>query len=368
MTSRPYRPKVLIAGVTGLVGFAAARRFARDADYDVVGVSRRRPAGLAHVEHISVDLTERNACAEVFGPMDDVTHLVYAALYEMPGLISGWRHTEQIETNHAMFSNLLDPLLDAAPVEHVSLLQGTKAYGAHVEPMVVPAREHQPRHDHENFYWRQEDELRARQDEAGFSFTIWRPQVIFGRALGANMNPIPALGTYAAVLRAQGRPLDYPGGTPMLSEAVDADLLADAIHWGTTSPGARDQTFNITNGDVFSLRNAWPAIADAFGMDVGDDVPMATSAQMAELEPLWHEVHDRFDLTSPRELAAFVGQSFIYLDMLTAVGMTEPLPPALVSTIKLRTAGYGGCVDTEDMFRRLIGDHQRIGWLPPRDW
>ena len=38
----------------------------------------------------------------------------------------------------------------------------------------------------------------------------------------------------------------------------------------------------------------------------------------------------------------------------------------LVSTIKLRQAGFGDCVDTEDMFRRLVSRLQERHLLPPR--
>jgi hypothetical protein len=37
-----------------------------------------------------------------------------------------------------------------------------------------------------------------------------------------------------------------------------------------------------------------------------------------------------------------------------ATGATRPPQPALVSTIKLRQAGFSGCVDTEQMFRELL--------------
>src|SRR4051812_15571822 len=262
--------RVLVAGVSGLVGYAAARRFARDPRWDVVGVARRQPAGLQHVELVSVDLTDRAACQATFSAMTNVTHVVYAALYEKPGLFPGWYERDQMETNLAMLQNLLDPLLAASPVEHISLLQGTKAYGAHVEPMKVPGRERNPRHQHDNFYWLQEDDLLGRQQQAGFSWTILRPVVIFGDALGSNMNPIPALGVYAAVLRASGLPLHYPGGCSMITEAVDADLVADVLAWAATSPAGRDQVFNVTNGDVFTMENVWPVLADAYGMAVGD--------------------------------------------------------------------------------------------------
>jgi nucleoside-diphosphate-sugar epimerase len=363
------RKKVLVAGVSGLVGSAAARRFAADPDFDVVGVARRRPEGLEGVELVAVDLLDRDACAEALTGHADVTHVVYAALYEMPGLLTGWRDRHQMDTNLAMLRNLFDPLVQAAPgLEHVSLLQGTKAYGAHVEPMRVPGREREPRHLHENFYWLQEDDVRGRQADGSWGLTVWRPVFIFGESLGSHMNAVPALGVYAALQRAAGLPLDWPGGVAPLVEAVDADLLADALHWGATAPQARDETFNVTNGDVFTLRNVWPALADAFGMEVGADVPRSLGAELPGRSAEWAALVDRFGLRAPKDLGAFVGQSFIYADVLSGFGLTAPSPPALLSTIKLRQAGFSACLDTEDMFRDLVERHQAKGLLPPRSW
>jgi nucleoside-diphosphate-sugar epimerase len=103
-------------------------------------------------EHLSVDLTDREACVDVFSRMSDVTHVVYAALYEKPGLIKGWFERDQMETNLTMLKNLFDPLEAAAQLEHVTLMQGTKAYGVHHGAFEVPAKERNPRHQHENFY------------------------------------------------------------------------------------------------------------------------------------------------------------------------------------------------------------------------
>ncbi|HTL26854.1 MAG TPA: NAD-dependent epimerase/dehydratase family protein, partial [Burkholderiales bacterium] len=91
--------KVLIAGASGLVGYAAARHFSTLPGWQVVGISRRVPDGLERVQIVPVDLLDVAKCAAVFGGMDDVTHLVYAALYEKPGLIAGWRERDQMETN-----------------------------------------------------------------------------------------------------------------------------------------------------------------------------------------------------------------------------------------------------------------------------
>ena len=46
-------------------------------------------------------------------------------------LIRGWRERDQMETNLLMLRNLLDPLCAlTSGLRHISLLQGTKAYGA----------------------------------------------------------------------------------------------------------------------------------------------------------------------------------------------------------------------------------------------
>ena len=61
-----------------------------------------------------------------------------------------------------------------------------------------------------------------------------------------------------------------------------------------------------------------------------------------------------------------MGQSFLYAEMLLGYGLQQPSPPSLVSTVKIRQAGFTECMDTEDMFRKWIAHFQRTGLLPPR--
>jgi nucleoside-diphosphate-sugar epimerase len=271
-----------------------------------------------------------------------------------------------------MLAAVLDPLVEVADgLRHVTLLQGTKAYGVHLGlPTPVPAKERAPRVEHPNFYFDQEDHLRAVQRRAGGSFatTILRPQVVYGESLGSPMNLIPAIGAYAALRREDGLPLAFPGGAARVSEAVDADLLARVIDWAGRSPTARDEVFNVTNGDVFSWRSVWPAIADALGMAVGPDEPQRLAESMPARAGDWVALVRRHGLAAPEDLAAFVGQSFTYADMLFGAGTdpaANPPLPALVSTVKLRRAGFADCVDTEDMFRRLFARMQQRRLLPP---
>ena len=168
-----------------------------------------------------------------------------------------------MQRNLTMFTNTIDPLLDVGHLRHVSLLQGTKAYGVHLGPQSIPCKEDRPRVEHDNFYFWQEDALRERADARGFGFTVVRPQIVFGDSIGSPMNVIPVLGAYGALLRERGLPLAWPGGVAHVSEAIDADLLADVLVWAATNDEARDETFNVANGDVFVWQEVWPAIADA---------------------------------------------------------------------------------------------------------
>src|SRR4051812_49286861 len=204
------RKQVLIAGASGLVGYAAIRVFGADPDCDVIALSRRTPDVTHGARFLPLDLTDATACEQLAASVPGVTHLVYAALYERPGLVAGWQEREQIETNERMFRNLLDPLeRHATGLKHVTLLQGTKAYGVHVRPLAVPARENRSEmHEQPNFYWNQENHLRALQPGKDWTWSILRPVLIVGYSIGSAMTVIPALGVYAALRREAG--LDLP--------------------------------------------------------------------------------------------------------------------------------------------------------------
>ncbi|MEM1434854.1 MAG: SDR family oxidoreductase [Pseudomonadota bacterium] len=360
------RKKVLVVGATGVVGLAAMRRFARQG-VETLAVSRRRPRQTYGAEHVALDLLDRDATKALAATHPDITHVVYAALYEQPGLIAGWLEAEQMATNERMLSNLLEPLLaGSGPLAHVTLLQGTKAYGAHVRPIDLPAREDRSEHVHDNFYWLQEAFIREQASGMPWCWTILRPQIIFGDATGVAMNLIPVLGAYGAVLRAEGAPLHFPGGEGGVLEAVDADLLAEVIDWAGSAAAAQDQIFNVTNGDVFAWRSVWPAIADALGMPVGEDRPMSVAALLANAAPTWRAIATEHELIEP-DLERLLGESHHYADFTMAYGFDGGAPPpALVSTIKLRRAGFHGVIDTELMFRKWIAVLQQERLLPGR--
>jgi len=356
--------KVVIAGATGGVGFSAVEHFASLPDWEVVGLSRRPTNEIPGAKLVALDLSDADACREFADEHSDATHVVYAALYEKDDLVAGWSAPDQMQTNLDMLRNLLDPMIAQGNLQHVSVLQGTKAYGIHLEPVPVPARERWPRHQHDNFYWLQEDYLREKQKNADWHFTIWRPQAVFSRGIGANMNPLSTLGAYGAVLKAAGEPLHFPGIRPMcVNEATDAELLARAFAWATTAVTARNETFNITNGDVMVWQNVWPVVAESLGMEPAPARPYSFATDLAARGREWAAIVDEYDLLSPRDLKAFIGNSDQFLDF--TMRTEGAIPPAQMSTIKLRQAGFGECIDTEDMLRKWFKRYQDERLLPP---
>lgn len=348
--------KVLIVGASGLVGTAAAISFA-GAGWPVVAASRRRPELLddANIDFVPMDLQDKEACAAVCGKLRGITHVVYTAVYELPGLVGGWSDPEQISSNGQMLENLLVGLCQANQLKHVTLLQGTKAYGAMVGPMRVPARESQPRVEHPNFYWVQEDFLRDHAMRHDYSFTILRPQMIVGPNHGVVMNLPPVVGVYAALRQAEGLPLAFPGGVNRAMEAVDARLVGDACLWAAGNECAAGETYNLTNGEVFSWRDMWPAIAEALDVPLGDDEPLSVAEYVMQREDLWQGIVARHNL-APNTLQQIVGESHHYADLCFAFGANEAPPPIFVSTVKIHQAGFNQTYNSEESFCYWLRD------------
>jgi nucleoside-diphosphate-sugar epimerase len=360
------RPTVIVAGASGLIGVAALRHFAQDVGWRVVGLSRRPPAiAMPRARHLSVDLGDRAAVAEAVSGLPEVTHLVYAAVEENPvDVEQGWTSTAQMQRNRDMLANLVDTLCEHAPgLRHVSIMHGQKAYGGWVDRAgaVTLCREDLPRHPHDNFYWLQEDYVRARQQGQSWHYTFWRPALVLGGdTVTGNLNAMLALAAYAALCRAAGEPLDFPGaGRTSVVTAIDTDLIGEALLWATDSPAARNQTFNIANGDVFAYRDIWPVLAEAFNVPLGDDRRFTLEAEIARLAPVWARLVAEQQLAAPADLAAFLGGSISLTDLCLASDLREVL-----STIALRKAGFPGCASTVDVCRKWIARYQELKLLP----
>jgi nucleoside-diphosphate-sugar epimerase len=342
--------KVLVAGASGLIGVCAIEAFL-DAGWDVVGVSRRKPElpSKRGFEFVSVDLRDETAARAALAALKGVSHVAYTAIYEhADDLVSGWSNDDQIEVNNAMLRNVIEPLVAGkSELKHVSILQGTKAYGVHLHPIAIPARESDPRDDHKNFFLDQQDYILDAGAEHGFAYTALRPQLVTGKIPGA-LNVLPAIGVYAAIRREKGEAFSFPGGPSFVWEMADADLVGRVMAWAAQAPQAANEVFNITNGDVFEWRSVWPAIARTLGVDVGPDEPTSLAAYIRENADVWGKIVAKYGLASG-DLRLFVGQGDQHADFAFAYGAPAG-PVAFVSTIKLRKAGFNAAVDTRDAF------------------
>jgi nucleoside-diphosphate-sugar epimerase len=331
---------VLVAGSYGVIGHAAAARLAGQADTKVYGLSRRSGSGLEGVEDIPVDLLQPDDVRAKLSRIKDVTHIVFGAYIEKATA------AEKSEVNLAILRNLLDVVEDTSPnLQHVTFYQGGKAYGADLGPFKTPAREDDPRLMPPNFYYDQEDLLRERSAGKAWSFTGLRPEAVCGFATGNPMNLTMVIAVYAAMSKELGLPLRFPGTEAAyraLYQVTSADILAEAADWAGRSGGAKDEIFNITNGDYFRWQHMWPRIARIFGMDVADPVPMPLATYMADKGPLWDSMVQRYRL-QPIPYDQLV--SWAFGDFIFHSGFDN-----ISSTIKARRAGFQACIDTEDMF------------------
>lgn len=355
--------RIVIAGALGAVGRAALEHFDGLDDWEVVALSRRQPDFDNGAEWLSVDLTDADDCRAKLGGLKGVTHLAYAAVYEMPDVAKGWLTREHADVNLAMLQNLMRPLADASPdLAHVTLLQGTKAYGGHLGPFKMPAKESDPRYMPPNFYYDQMDWLAEERDRRGgeWTWTVLRPQIVCGLAIGSPMNVVAGVGAFAAISRECGMPLRFPGGDPRISEATDARLLARAMEWAATDPRAGDEIFNITNGDVFQWEVLWPRIAALFDMEVGMRHPMSLARVMPGNADLWPKIVAKHGLENYS--LADITPSWGFVDFILGYGQRPN--PHHMSTIKARKHGFLDCIDTEDMMIELLQEMQDRRYLP----
>ena len=355
------KKRILIVGATGLVGAAATRHFSSLSGWEVTALSRRPPAD-PRVRHLAVDLQDDAACRQAFQQAEPFTHVLYAALHEEDKLEASWRSAGQQEVNLRMLRNVLDGVEAGGRLQHLTILQGGKAYGSHLGRIPVPAKERWPRMAHEIFYWQQEDLLRERSAASGWAFNILRPQLILGQAQASPMNIIAAIGVYASILREAGQPFSFPGGGIYVTACTDSRLIAQAVEFCATHPHVAGETFNIVNGDAIVWRDMWPALADFFGMGLGEAKAMRLAEEMPRHAADWERIVARHGL-QPTTMESIVGASWQTADLTFAYGKERQFD-RLMSPIKIRQAGFHPCLDTEDAVKYWLLQMQEQRLLP----
>jgi nucleoside-diphosphate-sugar epimerase len=281
----------LIAGVSGIIGRHLAEHLI-DNGWAVTGISRHKHDLPKGVKHISVDLTD-----------DEATKVALKRVKPTDVFITTWlrqaTEAENCRVNAGMVRNLLGAM-DGKKIKHAALVTGAKHYMGPFEAyaktkMVTPFREEMPRLPYQNFYYDQEDEVFAAAEKQGFTWSVHRPHTLIGYTVGNQMNMAATLGAYAAICKETGKPFVFPGSPQQYEAAVDITdgrIIAKQLLWAAKSKSARNQAFNIANGEVFRWSWLWPKLAEYWGVPAapypGHAQPL--EKQMAGMEEVWDKI------------------------------------------------------------------------------
>lgn len=339
----------LIIGVSGIVGGNLADRLIAEGGWTIYGAARR-PGEREGVIPVAVDLQDAEATKAALKDIKP-TH-VFLTIW-----LRQQTEAENIRVNAGMVRNVLDAVSGAKTVEHVALVTGLKhymgpfeAYGKGYVPS-TPFREEQPRLDVENFYYAQEDEVFAAAARDGYSWSVHRPHTIVGYAVGNAMNIGTTLALYSTICKELGKPMQFPGSSVQwkgLTDVTDARLLAEQLVWASTTPAARNQAFNIANGDVFRWSWMWKRIASWFGVEAaeleGEGIPMVQ--QLQDAAPVWGRIAKKYGLVQP-DINALSTAWHTDLDL----GRTMEVVTDMARSRKLGFTGYQA---TDESFFNLF--------------
>jgi nucleoside-diphosphate-sugar epimerase len=290
----------LVVGASGIGGSSIARELIANG-WTVHGLARRPQNDIAGMSPVAADLLDP-AGLDVALANVSPTHVFFTSWMRKE------TEAENIRVNAAMVRNLLAALSSKKTLRHVALVTGLKHYLGPFEAYAssgtlpdTPLRESQPRLPIENFYYAQEDEVYAAAARDRFTWTIHRPHTVIGKAVGNAMNLGTTLAVYASICKETGRPFRFPGSQAQwqgLSDVTDARILAKQLLWAADTDAAKNEAFNITNGDVFRWSWLWDKIAGWFGMQPAafDGTVQALEQVMANDHALWREMAQRHGL------------------------------------------------------------------------
>lgn len=293
----------LVVGSSGITGSNLARKLI-EKGWITYGLARNPTPEVENLQLISADLLNSESLNTALKNVKP-THI----------FITSWMRkdteAENIRVNSLMVRNLLDALSPKKSVLHVALVTGLKHYLGPFEAYAqagtlptTPVREEQPRLDIENFYYAQEDEVYAAAKRDGFTWSIHRPHTVIGQAVGNMMNMGTTLAVYASICKETGRPFHFPGSEAQwngLSDVTDARILGEHLIWAATTDAAKNQAFNITNGELFRWNWLWYKLAAWFGLEGegfnGTIHPL--EPELAGDQQLWQEIAAKYQLEEP---------------------------------------------------------------------
>jgi len=350
----------LVVGASGITGSNLAHALISE-NWTTYGLARNPKNDIENLLPVTANLL-------------DIDELKLALAGSKPThvFITSWMRNdteaENIRVNSLMVRNLLDALSAGKSVQHVALVTGLKHYLGPFEAYAkegflpqTPLREEQPRLDLENFYYAQEDEVYAAAKRDGFTWSVHRPHTVIGKAVGNLMNLGTTLAIYASICKETGRPFRFPGSAAQwngLSDVTDARILAKQLLWASTTAAAKNEAFNIVNGDYFRWSWLWNKIAAYFGVE-----PVGYKGEIRPLEKemvndaeVWKEIAKRHNLkeTDLNRLASAWH---------TDLDLGRPIE-VMTDMSKSRKLGFTDYQNTEDSFYDLFEQLKKEQLIP----
>ncbi len=346
---------VIVAGAQGVTGRGVIEQYSKLPDTRIYGLSRRSLGSAGPVTNIAVDLNEQSDIKAKLSELPKATHLVFGAYVDKSS------PAEKSDANLLLLRNLLDYVRDFQNgLQHITVYQGGKAYGSDLGKYKTPAREDDPRLMPPNYYYAQEDLRRERHAGSDWDFTILRPGgAVCGPSFGSAMNLTMVIAVYAVISRELGLPLRFPGPEEAyrsMYQVTSAEILGKATVWAGQAESARNELFNVTNGDTMRWQHIWPRIARMFGMEVADPISYSLTTFMADKAPLWNSIVEKYGLekTAYEQVVNWGFGDYAFHQDFENVS----------STIKVRQAGFADCMDTETMFAEFFADLRSANLIP----
>jgi len=350
----------LVVGASGITGANLSEKLISEG-WETYGLARNPNREIAGLQPVAADLLDMESLKHALENVKP-TH-VYITTW-----MRNDTEAENIRVNSLMVRNLLDVLSEKRSVEHVALVTGLKHYLGPFEAYAkegflpeTPLREEHPRLNIENFYYAQEDEVYAAAERDGFTWSIHRPHTVIGKAVGNAMNMGTTLAVYATICKETGRPFIWPGSAAQwngLSDVTDARVLAQHLIWASTTDAARNQAFNVVNGDVFRWKRLWNRLAAYFDVEpvgLGDSI-QSLEKEMASDAGIWKQIAQKYNLKEDV-------LSRLATPWHTDLDLGRPIE-VMTDMSKSRKLGFTVFQDTEETFYDLFKQLRAAQLIP----
>ncbi|MDE1186539.1 MAG: SDR family oxidoreductase [Pantoea sp.] len=342
----------LVAGASGIVGSQLVNTLLEQ-QWQVIGLTRQQARQNQPIPYVSVDLLDSTGSAAALAPLTNITHIFYSAWLDA----ADW--SAMVEPNVRMLRNLVQGVEAHAPLQHVSLMQGYKVYGAHLGRFKTPARESDPGVPGAEFNAAQLSWLSACQQGKNWHWSALRPGVVGSAVPGNMMNLALSIAVYASLCQAAGLPLRFPGcelSWQSMVDHTDARLLASASVWAAEAPAAHNQAFNVNNGDLWRWSELWPAIARWFELDCAPAVALSFQQLFRDFRDHWQALAQQHALQQADILQLNDGRfaDFVFSWDYDMFGDGS----------KLRRAGFSQYRATDQMFFDLFSAFRQARLIP----